>query len=131
MAPTGSLDSIEQLRTELAGLLELKLVQSDAPLERRGVEIDHNLYEAREGQKMTPRTSFDDEPAPISAASGTGSAPAVQPAPAAPLPSSDLLNRISALETACADLRAENRELREQIDELRNSLADLRRALGA
>jgi len=132
MAPAGSLDSLEQLRTELTGLMDLKLVQSDAPLERRGVEIDHNLYEAREGQKMTPRTSFDDEPAPTAAAPSGSSAPVARLAPTAPPPGSDLLlNRISALETACAVLQGENRELREQIEELRNSLADLRRALGA
>jgi len=131
MAPAGSLDSIEQLRTELTGLLELKLVQSDGPLERRGIEIDHNLYEPREGQKMTPRTSFDDEPAPMAATPAATSAPALRPAPAGPASGLDLLNRIAALETACADLRGENRELREQIDELRNSLADLRQALGA
>jgi uncharacterized protein len=131
MAPAGSLDSIEQLRTELAGLLELKLVQSDAALERRGVEIDHNLYEAREGQKMTPRTSFDDEPAPSAAAPAGSSVPAVRPAPPVSAPSSELLNRVAALETACADLRAENRELNEQLEDLRKSLADLRQALGA
>jgi uncharacterized protein YceH (UPF0502 family) len=131
MAPAGSLDSIEQLRTELAGLLDLKLVQSDGPLERRGIEIDHNLYEPREGQTMKPRTSFDDEPAPLVAAAIASSAPVLRTAASAAPAGSDLLNRIAALEAACADLRGENRELREQVDELKNSLADLRRALGA
>src|SRR5579864_1862442 len=42
MAPPGSLESLEQLRTELTGLVSMKLVQSDGPLDRRGVEIDHN-----------------------------------------------------------------------------------------
>src|SRR5262249_39294162 len=57
--PVGALESIAQLRTELSDLMSLKLVRSDAPLDRRGVEIDHNLYEPREGQTMTPRTTFD------------------------------------------------------------------------
>jgi uncharacterized protein len=136
MAPAGALDSLEQLRTELTGLLSLKIVQSDGPPDRRGVEIDHNLYQPREGQTMTPRTTIDDEP------SATGPAPSSVPLPtprptvsaAAPSvgpPNVDLLNRIAALETACADLRSENRELREQVEELRRSLEDLRRALGA
>ena len=130
MAPAGSLDSIEQLRTELAGLVSLKLAQSDAPLDRRGVEIDHNLYQPREEQTLTPRTTADDvapAPAPIPSA---GSA-ATRPAGVAPAPNADLANRVAALETACADLRTENRELREQLEQLRQSLEDLRRALGA
>jgi hypothetical protein len=130
MAPAGSLDSIDQLRTELAGLVSLKLVRSDAPLDRRGVEIDHNLYEPREGQTMTPRTTYDDvapAPAPIPSA-----APAAnRPAGAAPAPNADLANRVAALEAACADLRSENRELQEQLEQLRQSLEDLRQSLGA
>jgi hypothetical protein len=130
MAPAGSLDSIDQMRTELSGLVSLKLVRSDAPLDRRGVEIDHNLYEPREGQTMTPRTTHDDvasAPAPLPSAAPA----AARPVGAAPVPSADLANRVAALEAACADLRSENRELREQLDQLRQSLEDLRRALGA
>src|SRR5258708_10332667 len=37
IAPAGSLASVEQLRTELGGLVLLKLAQSDAALDRRGV----------------------------------------------------------------------------------------------
>src|SRR5262245_51492803 len=60
MAPPASLESLDQLRTELAGLLALKLVQANGPLDRRGVEIDHNLYQPGEAQTMTAR-SIDDE----------------------------------------------------------------------
>jgi hypothetical protein len=137
MAPAGSLDSLEQLRTELAGLLEMKLAQSDAPLERRGVEIDHNLYQPREGQTMTPRAPDDDEPAAAAPAPrsssepGTAARPATASAAAAPGPATELLNRVASLESACALLRSENRELREQLEELKTSLEELRRALGA
>src|SRR5580765_1766232 len=68
MAPPGSLDSLDQLRTELAGLMSMNFAQSDGPLERRGIEIDHNLYEVRESKTMTQRTTFDDDP-PLAAAS--------------------------------------------------------------
>lgn len=135
MAPAGSLDSLEQLRTELAGLVALKLVQSNAPLDRRGVEVDHNLYQPREGQTMAMRTTFDDEPvaatsAPANMPTSTSSG-AARPADFAPAGNAALLTRIAALETSCADLRAENGDLREQLEELRKSLEDLRRALGA
>jgi len=138
MAPPASLDSLEQLRTELTGLVSMKLVQSDGPLDRRGVEIDHNLYQPREGQTMTVRTTFDDEPAATAPAQFVASPVVTRPVAAPPTvgvptaaSSADLLNRIAALEKACADLRSENRELREQLDELQNSLEELRRALGA
>src|SRR5258708_2574318 len=52
IAPARTLDSLEQLRTELNGLVALKMAQSDGPLDRRGVEIDHNLYQPHEGQTM-------------------------------------------------------------------------------
>lgn len=130
MAPAGALDSLEQLRMELTGLVTLKLAQSDGPLDRRGVEVNHNLYQPREGQTMAMRTTFDDEPAATPPAP-----PVAAPVPAVSVPTAaptaDLLGRIAALETASSDLRSENRELREQLEELRNSLEDLRRALGA
>jgi uncharacterized protein len=110
--------------------VSLKLVQSDAPLDRRGVEIDHNLYQPREAQTMTPRTTFDDvapAPAPIPSAAPAASRAEI----AVAVPSTDLASRVAALEAACADLRSDNRELREQLDQLRHSLEDLRKALGA
>jgi uncharacterized protein YceH (UPF0502 family) len=136
MAPAGSLDSIEQLRTELSGLLSQGMIQSDGPLERRGIEVDHNLYEARESKQMTQRTTFDDDPMPTATAATPPSAPrpAFVPVPSASAPASnvgELLSRVAALEAACSGLRAENRELREALDEVRKSLDDLRQALGA
>jgi hypothetical protein len=130
MAPAGSLDSIDQLRAELAGLVSLNFAQSDAPLDRRGVEIDHSLYQPREDQTMTPRATLDDvapAPAPIPSATPVVTRPAGAPPSVTP----DLANRVAALETACSDLRTEDRELRDQLDQLRQSLEDLRRALGA
>jgi uncharacterized protein YceH (UPF0502 family) len=136
MAPGGSLESIDQLRTELAGLLSQGMIQSDGPLERRGIEIDHNLYEARESKQMTQRTTFDDDPIPAATAVVPPSAPrpALVSAPAAPAPATntgELASRISMLEAAWSDLRAENRELRESLEEVRKSLDNLREALGA
>src|SRR5262245_36030606 len=131
MAPPGSLDSLEQLRTELTGLVTLTLAQSDGPLDRRGVEIDHNLYHPGEGRVMQQRTTFEDEPPAAVAPPGAAPAAARQAPAAAPIPNGELLNRIAALETACTDLRSENSELREQLEELRRSLEDLRRSLGA
>jgi uncharacterized protein YceH (UPF0502 family) len=133
MAPAGSLDSLEQLRTELAGLVTLKLVQSDGPLDRRGVEVDHNLYKPGEAPPMTPRTVVADEPATAALPSAAPAASARPVTATVPTPgaSADLLPRIAALETACAQLRSENHELRQLVEELQKSLDDLRRSLGA
>jgi uncharacterized protein YceH (UPF0502 family) len=128
MAPASSLDSIDQLRSELAGLVSSKLAQSDGPLDRRGVEIDHGLYESREGQTMTPRAALvDDTPAPAPAHSPA----AARPPATAPVANTELVHRVAALESAFADLREENHELQDQVDRLRQSLDDLRRSLGA
>jgi len=131
LAPPGSLDSLEQLRAELAGLAALKLVQSDAPFERRGAEIDHNLYEPHESRQMTMQADTDDETPPgrpaTTAVPGATLRPAASPAGLPP----ELAGRVAALEKECAELREENRDLREQLDEVGKSLESLRRALGA
>ncbi|MFM8582755.1 MAG: DUF480 domain-containing protein [Planctomycetaceae bacterium] len=77
MTPRGSLDSLEQLRTELQGLLDLKLIQADGPLERRGVEIDHNLYQPQENARVAWKEVADEPPA--------ASAPAGSPLPSTPV----------------------------------------------
>lgn len=131
MAPAGTLDSLDQLRAELEGLAAMKLLQSDAPFERRGVEVDHNLYEPQEGQKLTMRTVFDDEP-PAGNPSPAVAPTAVARAPAAPVAvPHDLTGRVVALERSCADLQRENRELREEVEEVRRALDELQRQLGA
>ena len=133
MAPNGSLDSLEQLRGELTSLLNLKLIQADAPLDRRGVEIDHNLYEAREGKALAQRTHFDDEQSAEPA--GESFAPAPRAASASPAPATsavgvDWAGRVAALESHCARLDDENRQLQDQVAALRRDLDELRRALG-
>lgn len=143
MAPAGSLDSLEQIRQELSGLMEQKLAQSDAPLDRRGVEIDHNLYEPREARRMEPRP-VDDEPTPLAAAPAprptTAAAPAALPASGSSGSSNaaEVLARLAALESNCTALRTQNQELHSELSLLRDELSQvsselrtLRDALGA
>ena len=148
LAPDGTLDSLEQLRAELAGLASMKLIQSDGPFEMRGVEIDHNLYQPKEAKRMTMRKAFDDDspndsPAGSAPGSTPGSAQGSAPggaavATAAPVPSApaergmnaDIAGRVAALESACAALQAENRELRDTIGKLREAVEYLRHVLG-
>ena len=132
LAPAGSLDSLEQLRAELSGLAAIKLIQSDGPFEMRGVDIDHNLYQAKEAKRMTLR-STDDEPSNGPAAE---SAPVAMATPEAKgqaegAPNSGgIAGRLAALESTCAALQVENRELRETVAKLREAVEYLRHVLG-
>ena len=62
------IDSQDALRAELAGLQEMNLIQASAPLERRGAEVDHNVYRAGEGKALKQSQDSDepdsDRPAP-------------------------------------------------------------------
>lgn len=123
MAP---IETLEQLRTELEGLLAMNLIRSDAPLDRRGVEVDHNLYPPNEKQPMQARQIVEDGP------SSSGSSAAAR---AAADPGLGL--RINQLEATCESLRTENGELKEKLGQLRSDLRNLsdefyefRKALG-
>lgn len=99
------IESQDHLRTELASLLEQGYIQANGPLDRRGVEVDHNFYQPDEGRTLAAG-SFpvsDDVPEPA----------------AAPRSSPDT----SALEGRVAALEA-------TVSELTDSLHALRRELG-
>lgn len=144
MAPAGTMDSLDHLRTELTGLQQKGLIQADGSLDRRGVEVDHTLYEPQENRKLAQRAFDDDErPAvesrPSAPASASGSAaPVSRPAVSAPVAMPDSSGRIAALESSLAALRGENQELkaelsgvRDDIQRLADDLQKLRDALGA
>lgn len=126
MAP---IETLEQLRTELEGLAAAGLVRADGPLDRRGVEVDHNLYPANEKQPMRARAVSESDAAP-SRATYSGSTPAA-------VVDAGLSNRISQLESTCQDLQAENASLnaslaglRDEFRKLGEEFHELRRALG-
>ena len=99
------IDSQEQLRAELTTLLEQGYIQANGPLDRRGVEVDHNFYQADEGRTLT---------------AGSFSAAEVDEAPVAPAsrPTAD----VSALEGRVAALEATVSELSESLHALRREL---------
>ncbi len=128
LAPKNSLDTQEQLRSELQGLLDLKLVQVDGPLDRRGVEVDHNLYAAQEGQKLAYRESVEgdvaeDRPAVV-ARPMTAAAPSMAP-PASTSGGTTDSARLRQLEADCAKLRTEQVDLRSLCDELKHQVEEL------
>lgn len=133
LAPKGTLESQEQLRQELQGLLDLKLIQVTGPLDRRGIEVDHNLYEPQESQTLTYLDEVDDDPAAAPGSAG-GAAQSGRNVPAAAGGES----RVAQLEAECARLRREQATLIDAIEQLQRDLAELaatverlRRDLGA
>jgi uncharacterized protein len=98
------IDSQEQLRTELASLLEQGFIQANGPLDRRGVEVDHHFYGADEGRTMTPG-SFSEAPQRDAA-------------------SSPVLNGtdLAALEERISSLEATVQELNDNLQALRREL---------
>jgi uncharacterized protein YceH (UPF0502 family) len=133
MAPDGTLESLEQLRAELAGLAAMKLIQADGPFEMRGVEVDHNLYQPKEDKGITIRKTFDDEPSndpPRARAPVSQTVPATVDEAGQATNVGAIAGRVAALESTCAALQVENRELREELTRLREAVESLRQALG-
>lgn len=112
------IDSLEKLRAELQPLLEQGLIRTNGSLERRGVEVDHNLYPAGENREEMSALAETDEGTdrPAARASSTGGTET---------------GRVAALETELERLRETVAELREQINALRDQVDELRRQLGA
>jgi uncharacterized protein YceH (UPF0502 family) len=119
-----TIDSLGTLRDELRGLIDLGLVQAGGQLERRGIEVDHNLYRAGEAEgfpQTTQTASATASPASVSTSTATErpvSAPENVPA-AAPSLSDETATR---LESEIERLRNDNRTLRDDIESLRESV---------
>lgn len=115
-----SIDSQEELRIALQGLMDLGLARANGSLERRGVEVDHNLYPANENHDAL--SVLTDEPA---------APPESRPAAVAPRPAAADSSRTSALEETVEELRSQMVELRDLVSRLQDEVSDLRRQLGA
>lgn len=117
------IDSQDRLRAELQTLMDAGLVRANGPLERRGVEVDHNLYPEGENRDEMAPLAESEEPSPRSA-------PVSSPRPLTSVSSPDA-GRVAALEATVTELRDEVTELRDQVGQLRDALENLRRQLGA
>ncbi len=110
------IDSLELLRSELQGLIDLGFAQTDAPLDRRGVEVDHALYPPNENyQKMTPRAESEDdvapsaseEPAPRNSGGGLALAPLVEQMTKLQQENAAMATRLESLEERLSKLESE------------------------
>ena len=142
------IESLGQLREELAGLIELGFAVASGDLERRGIEVDHAWYQPREQRPFAAGDAPAAAPSattPVAAAvavADTGAAPVSAPGAAATVASGTPAagaspEQLDHLEQQISQLRSENQELRndmqvtqQSLAELRDQLDDLRRQLG-
>lgn len=116
------IDSLDDLRDALRGLKEHNAVQSTGPLERRGVEVDHNFYLPREGNTLNYDDSAEeDEPPSENSSTIVTRRAAIN---AVESQSSDT-SRLEAAESALARLQSENSELRQTIESLQQELQEM------
>ncbi len=123
------IDSLEQLRFDLSALAEQGYVQTNGPLERRGIEVDHGFYLPSEGRPLDAAVVPHDEPVATSRAIETSARK-----PSAAVDEGALI----ALKQECQQLRDDLRQVREefatlkeQVTQLSDDFSDLRRDLGA
>ncbi len=120
-----AIETQEALRQSLQGLMELEMVLANGQLERRGIEVDHNLYPS--GENHDRLTMLADEP---------DSEPAAPRMAAAPRPehhvSLDPLvaDRLEALESQVRELKDELASVRSEFRDVLDRFEDLRRQLG-
>ena len=121
-----AIDTQETLRTALQGLLDLGIVQANGRLERRGVEVDHNLYPSGENHdQMAMLADESEEESPVSAPRAVHTqyaAPSVAPDAAANERLSGLETQVRELKDELASVRSDFRELQDRFDELRRLL---------
>jgi uncharacterized protein len=123
------IESLDELRVALRGLMEQKYVQANAALERRGVEVDHNFYAPSENRKLAWDSGLDeaDDSRGVELAPRSQTIAAVRQAPAAtPHERGPHLAELQGSATALAQLRDENAELRGRVDSLEHEVARLK-----
>ena len=126
------IETQEDLRRELQLLMAAGLVRANGPLERRGIEVDHDLYPLNENHEPLAEYRADEADSPVSSSPSVSSA-AVSIRPATrPIddPVSATPDRIASLESTIRELREEVASVRSDFRALEDRFDDLRRQLG-
>lgn len=124
-----AIESLEELRNELDGLIAQNYAQADGPLDRRGVEVDHCFYLSTEAESRIGRSSES-----ASRSSPTANEESDAPARSSSVsrePASEEWNRaLQELRTRNFALESEMEELRSQLQAVRDDLDQLKQNLG-
>jgi uncharacterized protein len=118
-----AIESLDDLREALRGLLTQKYLQASGSLDRRGVEVDHNFYQPAENKRIVPHGPEADERDVPEVDRALAVSPARSPNPAPAVGVATLPADQSELSQRIASLEAEVNRLKGIVDDL---LRDLR-----
>jgi len=124
------IESLDELRSEIEGLISQNYVRTNGPLDRRGVDVDHGFYLPSENVQMNSASTGDHsavERTQMSANRPIGSLPSTSPQPV----SVDWSRHLEELKTSQLELQSEVQELRGRLESVQDDLANLRQSLGA
>jgi uncharacterized protein len=110
------IESLDDLREALRGLTAQNYLQASGPLERRGVEVDHNFYQAAENKRLAIDRGANLETEEPEASPRSLTSPALRMPTAVPHSSARDDPQLSPI--ALRDLQADNGELRGRVDAL-------------
>ena len=120
------IDSLDILREELQGMIDAGFVESDGPLSRRGVEVDHTFYPPNENRRKVSEPLATQTEAE---SYNTHSVPIGMPAPIGD-ETGDLRAEIGSLRIDSQTIHQELVALREEMEAMRRAVDDLRQQLG-
>lgn len=127
------IDSQEQLKADLVSLQTKGFVQSNGPLERRGVEVDHLFYLPKENMTMTAAALVADddrESRPASSASSASSAVAATTMPSPAVAGALDSGLLHALQSQLRELNSQVSGMHSVMDSLQERLERIERDLG-
>lgn len=110
------IESLEDLRRELKGMIDQGWIQTTGPLDRRGVELDHTFYAESESKRLAYQ---EGDGAPAEVPTERAVAAVVSRAPVG-----------SGSGAEVAELKEQVAGLQARVEELEHQLASLRSALG-
>jgi hypothetical protein len=124
------IDSQEQLKADLQSLQDKGFVQSNGPLERRGVEVDHTFYLPKENMTMAAGNfAADDEsasPSPSAAAMAPRASNPASSLPAASAPEPGLLrtlqSQLDLMQSNVMSLQATLEKTQERLERIEREL---------
>lgn len=126
-----AIETLDQLRAEIEGLITYGAARANGPLERRGVEADHNWYAPQENRQMQPVSAGAEDSSELASDNRSATVQTSRNSLAdqsSSLPSDS--GRFQQLERAHQELNAEVARLKNRVDELSDFVDRMRRELG-